>query len=316
MSTDYANEKGRAKSQAEIVPVNPSGIQNKIYVLRDQQVMFDFDLALIYGYEVRTLNQQVTRNISRFPDDFMFELTKEEVQAVKSQIVTSQDDSFFSGQAGGRRKPPKAFTEQGIYMLGTVLRGPIAEQQTIFIMRAFREMKQFIANNALLFERIRSVELRQLSFEEKTDTKFGQIFEQIADREVPSQKVFFDGQIFDAFSMISNLIRQAKQEIILIDNYIDTGTLDLLSKKRDAVDVIIHTTKHGCRLTASEVSLFNKQYPSLQLCYTNSFHDRFLILDRTTSYHVGASIKDAGKKCFAISQLQDAQVVQDILQRL
>ena len=148
-----------------------------IYTIRSQQVMLDADLAAIYGYEVRALNQQVKRNISRFPDDFMFQLTKEEVESVKSQIVISSDASFFAGQSGGRRKPPYAFTEQGIYMLGSVLKGQVADQQTIYIMRAFREMRHFFANNELMFKRVSSIELRQLDFERRTDEKLDIIFD-------------------------------------------------------------------------------------------------------------------------------------------
>lgn len=203
-----------------LIPIQPKeittqSIQSAIYTIRDQQVMLDADLAAIYGYEVRALNQQVKRNIARFPDDFMFQLTKEEVETVKSQIVISSDASFFAGQSGGRRKPPYAFTEQGIYMLGSVLKGQVADQQTIFIMRAFREMRHFYANNELMFKRISSVELRQLDYERRTDEKLDVIFEYIHDHEETSQKVFFDGQIFDAFSLIADIIGKATQDIIL-----------------------------------------------------------------------------------------------------
>lgn len=316
MLTDSRKGTTEVDNQTAFMTITPDIIRSMVYTVRNQQVMFDFDLAQIYGYEVRTLNQQVRRNSARFPDDFMFELTDDEVQAVKSQIVTSQDSAFFSGQAGGRRKPPKAFIEQGVYMLGTVLRGALAEQQTIFIMRAFREMRHFIANNAMMFEKIRIVELRQLSFEHKTDKRLEQIFEYISDHEESNQKVFFDGQLFDAFSLLSNLIKRAKQEIILIDNYVDTGTLDLLSKKQTSAAVYLHTTQQGCKLTASKISSFNTQYPTLQISYTTNFHDRFLVLDQSTAYHIGASVKDAGKKCFAVSHIHDPKVVQDILQRL
>lgn len=235
---------------------------------------------------------------------------------VKSQIVTSSDSSFFAGQTGGRRKAPYAFTEQGIYMLATVLRGEIAEQQTIFIMRAFREMRRFIASNSLMFERISKVELRQLEYEKETDKKLDKIFEYISDHEESTQKVFFDGQIYDAFSLISSLIQKATTDIILIDGYVDTGTLDLLSKKQSGVTVEIHTFQRGCRLTNADITTFNGQYPSLSINYISNFHDRFLILDHTIGYHIGASIKDAGKKCFAITLLQDQQTIQDILNRL
>lgn len=305
-----------ASTPPELIEVTASSVQNIIYTIRGQQVMLDFDLARIYGYEVKALNQQVKRNSGRFPDDFMFQLTKEEIELVKSQIVTSSDSSFFAGQTGGRRKAPYAFTEQGIYMLATVLRGDIAERQTIFIMRAFREMRRFIASNAMMFERISKVELRQLEYEKETDKKLDKIFEYISDHAESTQKIFFDGQIYDAFSLISSLIQKATTDIILIDGYVDTETLDLLSKKQPGVAAEIHTFQNGCRLTKAEITTFNGQYPSLSTNYISNFHDRFLILDHTTGYHIGASIKDAGKKCFAITLLEDQQTIQDILNRL
>ena len=311
-----AKQPPQDKKTADLIEVNSTILQPMIYTIRNQQVMLDSDLAGIYGYEVRTLNQQVKRNISRFPDDFMFQLTPQEVELVKSQIVTSRNSSFFSGQLGGRRKPPYAFTEQGIYMLATVLHGDTADKQTIFIMRAFREMRRFIASNAYMFDRISSVELRQIEYEKKTDTKLDQIFDYISDHEESTQKVFFDGQIYDAFSLISTLIQKASNDIILIDGYVDTGTLDLLSKKADGASVSLYTTNRGCRLTASEISTFNGQYPTLTVNYINTFHDRFLILDQKIGYHIGASLKDAGKKSFAITLLQDHQMIIDIMNRL
>ena len=169
-------------------------IQSLIYVLRGQQVMMDFDLAVIYGYEVKRLNEQVKRNKGRFPEDFMFQLTKDEIDLVKSQIATSPNAYFFSGQEGGRRKMPYAFTEQGIYMLATVLKGEMAEQQSILIMRAFREMRRFFSNNALLFEKISHLELKQLDYQKSTNERFCKVFQLIEDHSEVEQKLFFDGQ--------------------------------------------------------------------------------------------------------------------------
>lgn len=303
-------------TESDIADISTFNVQSMIYNIRNQQVMLDFDLARIYNYDVKALNQQVKRNIGRFPEDFMFQLTNEEIETVKSQIVISSDGTFFKGQAGGRRKPPYAFTEQGIYMLATVLRGPVAEKQTIFIMRAFREMRKFVTNNALMFEHISQIELRQLDYEKRTDEKLDEIFKYISDHEESNQKVFFDGQIYDSFSLISSLIQKATKDIILIDGYVDTSTLDLLSKKQPGVTVEIHTFQRSCKLTNSEIITFNGQYPTLNIKYMNSFHDRFLILDHYIGYHIGASIKDAGKKSFAITLLQDQQTIQDIINHL
>ena len=210
---------------------------------------------------------------------------------------------------------PYVYTEQGISMLASVLRSEIAVNTSIRIMRTFVEMRRFIANNALLFERISNVELKQLEYQKQTDEKLDQIFEYISEHEEISQKIFFDGQIYDAFSLIVSLIQKAEKGITLIDGYVDVGTLNLLSKKNENVSVTIYTQKRT-RLTNTDVENFNAQYPTLEVKYTKAFHDRFLILDRETAYHVGASLKDAGKKCFGINLIQNAGIIKDILQRL
>ncbi len=307
----------KSKDKNEIVPViiQANDIGQLIYTIRGKQVMLDHDLAALYGYEVRALNQQVKRNIGRFPDDFMFQLTKDEVEIVKSQIVTTLGSNLFSGQEGGRRKLPYAFTEQGIYMLATVLKGEIADQQSIFIMRAFREMRHFIANNALLFEKVSHIELRQLEYEKNTDERFGKVFRYIEDHAEAEQKIFFDGQIYDAFSLITTIIKKAKKEIILIDGYVDVDTLNILAKKNIGVDVRIYTYA-SAQLTNKDAANFNAQYPTLTVKKTQVFHDRFIILDEKTAYHVGASIKDVGKKCFGISLIEDPGVISDLMNRL
>ena len=234
-------------------------IRNYVYTIRGQQVMLDSDLSDIYGYELKAMNQQVKRNIERFPEDFMFQLTKDEVELVKSQFVTSRENTFFSGQGGGRRKFPYAFTEQGIYMLATVLKGELATKQSIFIMRAFKEMRHFIANNALMFEKINAIELKQLEYQKDTDEKFGRIFEYMANHEEENQKIFYDGQIFDAFSFLTDIIGHAKKEIVLIDGYIDVITLNILAKKNAGVDVFAYTLP-SARISSQDINNFNAQY--------------------------------------------------------
>lgn len=302
--------------QAQIASVEMTqvDIKNLIYVIRNQQVMIDSDLAVLYQVETGRLNEAVKRNISRFPERFRFQLTKEEYVNLKSQSAISSLNRN-GNTYGGRRTLPYAFTEQGIAMLSTVLRSEIAIQTSIRIMDTFVEMRRFIANNALLFERISNVELKQLEYQKQTDEKLEQIFEYISEHEEASQKVFFDGQIYDAFSLIVSLMQKAEKEITLIDGYVDVGTLNLLSKKNENVSVTIYTQKRT-RLSKTDVENFNAQYPTLEVKYTKVFHDRFLILDRETAYHVGASLKDAGKKCFGINLIQDAGIIKDILQRL
>ena len=309
-------EKTEVLSQIEVeVPaieiVQPT-IEKLIYMIRDKQVMVDSDLAMLYQVETGALNRAVKRNIRRFPEDFRFQITAEEYENLKCQSgISSLNENGY----GGRRTLPYVFTEQGISMLASVLHSDVAVNVSIGIMRAFVEMRRFIANNALLFERISNVELKQLEYQKQTDEKLEQIFEYISEHEEASQKVFFDGQIYDAFSLIVSLIQKAKKEITLIDGYVDVGTLNLLSKKKSDVAVTVYTQKQT-KLTKADVKNFNAQYPTLKIKYTKVFHDRFLILDRTTAYHVGASLKDAGKKCFGINLIQDAGIIKDILQRL
>ena len=296
-------------------------IKNRVYWIRGKQVMLDFDLAEIYGYEVKRLNEQVKRNNRRFPEDFMFQTTREEVELVKSQFATSREmhDDILKSQIatsswGGKRKLPYAFTEQGIYMLATVLKGELAEQQSIFIMRAFKEMRHFIANNALLFEKINAIELKQLEYQKDADEKFGRIFEYMANQEEDNQKIFYDGQIFDAFSFLADIIGHAKKEIILIDGYIDVITLNILAKKNEGVDVLAYTLP-SARITMQDINNFNAQYPTLTVKKTTAFHDRFLIINGVEGYHIGASLKDAGKKCFGMNKIEGTDVVKDIMKK-
>ena len=294
------------------IAVAEPDIKSMIYVIRNQQVMIDSDLAMLYQVETKRLNEAAKRNISRFPEEFRFQLTAEETESLRSQFATLNEND---GRGKHRKYLPYVFTEQGIAMLSAVLRSDVAIQVSISIMKSFVEMRRFIANNSLLFERISTVELRQLEYQRQTDEKLEQIFKYISEHEESSQKVFFDGQIYDAFSLIVNLIQKAEKEITLIDGYVDVGTLNLLSKKKSDVAVTIYTQKQT-KLTKADVKNFNAQYPTLKIKYTKVFHDRFLILDRTTAYHVGASLKDAGKKCFGINLIQDAGIIKDILQRL
>ena len=199
-------------------------------------------------------------------------------------------------------------------MLASVLHSEVAIKVSIGIMRTFVEMRRFIANNALLFERISNVELKQLEYQKQTDEKLDQIFEYISDHEESNQKVFFDGQIYDAFSLIVSLIQKAEKEIVLIDGYVDIGTLNLLTKKNENVTVVMYTLKRT-KLSQEDVNNFNSQYPLLEVRYTKVFHDRFLILDKKNVYHIGASLKDAGKSVLEFL-IEDAGIVRDILQRL
>ena len=288
-------------------------IKNLIYVIRGQQVMLDSDLAMLYHVETFNLNKAMKRNVDRFPEDFCFQLTKEEYKNLIFQSgISSLQES--ENKHGGRRKLPYVFTEQGISMLSAVLRSEIAVKVSIRIMRTFVEMRHFMANNSLVLSRINELEVRQLSYQKETD-KFEQVFHYISEHEEVSQKIFFEGQIYDAFSLLAELIAKAKTEIVLIDNYVDVGTLNILAKKQENVKAQIYTVKRT-KLSPADIINFNQQYPALSVNYTEEFHDRFLIVDRNLAYHIGASLKDAGKKCFAINRIEDRENIRDILNRI
>ncbi|MGN1405560.1 MAG: ORF6N domain-containing protein [Erysipelotrichaceae bacterium] len=276
-------------------------IKSMIYTVRNQQVMLDNDLAKLYQVETKRLNEAVKRNITRFFEEFRFQLNEEETESLRSQIATLNEDD---GRGKHRKYLPYVFTEQGIAMLSAVLRSDTAIQTSIAIMKSFVEMRHFMANNSLMFERISTIELKQLAYQKQTDEKMEQIFEYISEHEESNQKVFFDGQIYDAFSLLVSLIQKAEKEITLIDGYVDIGTLNLLAKKNTGVSVTVYTRQHT-RLTDIDLINFNSQYPDLLVKYTNAFHDRFLILDREIAYHIGASLKDAGKKTFGIALIND-----------
>ena len=299
--------------QTAIVPIDTGRIRELVYTVRGVQVMLDADLARLYQVETKNLNKAANRNTERFPEDFRFQLTREEYESLRFQFGTSNEKEPQG--RGGRRYYPYVYTEQGISMLSSVLRSSVAINVSVSIMRAFVEMRRFIASNAHMFERIERVELKQLTYQKETDEKFEQVFDFIHSHTESSQKIFFDGQIYDAFSLLASLIQKATKDIILIDGYVDIGTLNLLAKKRTGVAVEIHTFSNT-KLTATDVAKFNSQYSMLTVKHTNAFHDRFLILDHNEAYHVGASLKDAGKKCFAITLLQEEGLLKELLGRL
>ena len=298
---------------AGIMPVNAPDIRNLIYTVRGQQVMLDSDLAALYGVETRALNQAAKRNESRFPPDFRFKIESNEMPILRSQIVT------FAGKRSenevGRTYLPYVYTEQGVAMLSAVLRSETAVDVSVRIMRAFVEMRHFIANNAVMFDRIRDVELRQLEYQKTTDERFERVFDYMNAHEAPNQKVFFECQLYDAFAFLVSLVQQAEREIVLVDNYVDVATLNILAKKADGVNVTVWTNPHT-RLTQRDVDTFNAQYPQLTVEHTSAFHDRYLILDGRKGYFIGASLKDAGKKSFAVSRIEDEATTAGVLARL
>lgn len=287
--------------------VDNKEIQNMIYTFRGRQVMIDRDLAYLYNVETKVLNQAVKRNLNRFPEHFRFQLTEEEYKNLRSQFVTSSEDNTH----GGRRYMPYVFTEQGIAMLSAVLKSDVAVEVSIKIMNSFVEMRNFLLSNREMFARLDRVELKQL----ETDRKLEEVFNCIASNTEVKQNIFFNGQIYDAFSFIVGLVKKANKEIILIDNYVDVNTLNILCKKNKSVDVVIITAGKGS-LSTKDITKFNAQYPKLSIKTITGFHDRFLIIDKTEVYHIGASIKDAGKKSFGITKIEDKDLVKSLVNKV
>ena len=275
--------------------VSQKEIANRIYTIRAQQVMLDSDLARIYQVETKVFNQAVKRNAERFPENFRFQLTQDEFDAInlRSQFVTS------SLNYGGRRYLPYVFSEQGIAMLASVLRSDVAVKVSIEIMNAFVEMRRMLISKASLFHRLDRIELKQL----EADQKFEEIFKALESDKLHSEKgIFYNGQIFDAYTFVSDIIRSAKSSIILLDNYVDDTVLTLLGKRNDNVTATIYTKNISNQLRL-DVQRYNSQYPPIEVELFSDAHDRFLIIDDTELYHIGASLKDLGKKWFAFSRM-------------
>lgn len=301
-------------------------IKNLIYTIRGKQVMLDSDVAMLYHYETKKINQAVKRNIDRFPEKFCFKLTEEEFSSLRSQSVTLNKSTVQenlknsslksqiatinenTGRGKHRKYLPYVFTEQGIAMLSGLLKNDIAIQVSINIMEAFVEMRKFLMINGQLFERLTNVEYKLLEH----DKKFDKVFDQLQNEENIKQKIFFEGQIYDAYSLIIDIIKKANKKILIIDNYIDDSVLKMLTKKNKNVEVVILTSEKS-NIQKIDIQKFNKEYPIIKVARTNKFHDRFIVIDNKEMYHLGASIKDLGKKCFGINKIEDIEIIDKII---
>jgi hypothetical protein len=269
--------------------------------------MLDSDLAELYHVPVKRLNEQVKRNIARFPERFRFQVNDKEFEELRLQIrsIVYDNQNLRSQFAttrvhGGRRYLPYVFTEQGVSMLSAVLHSEVAVNVSIHIMDAFVEMRKFISSNAAIFQRLDKVELKQI----ESNQKFEQLFKALEDKSIkPNQGIFYDGQIFDAYTFVTDLIRSAEKSIVLIDNYIDDSILTMLTKRRKKVNACIYTKKISKQLHL-DLTKHNAQYPTIEIKEFAHSHDRFLIIDNKMIYHFGASLKDLGKKWFAFSKMQ------------
>lgn len=288
-------------------------IKNLIYTIRGKQVMLDSDVAMLYHYETKKVNQAVKRNIDRFPERFCFRLNKSEFDILRSQIVTSKIENYDKAEKrGGRRDLPYVFTEQGIAMLSGLLKNEIAVQVSIKIMDAFVEMRKFINMNKNLFEKVINIENKMESKFIEQDKKFDIIFDQLQLEENIKQRIFFEGQIYDAYCIIIDIIKTANKKILIIDNYIDDSVLKMLAKKKNNVEVVILTSNKS-NIENIDIQKFNKEYPILKVAKTNKFHDRFIVIDNKEMYHLGASIKDLGKKCFGINKIEDIEIIEKVI---
>jgi len=266
-------------------------IKEKIFTVRGMQVMLDSDLADLYGVETKRLNEQVRRNMGRFPDFFCFRLSEYEYTHLKSQNATSS--------WGGRRKAPFVFTEHGVAMVSTVLKSKVAEKVSIEIIKTFVQLRSIVRNKLELFSRVEELETNQ----QVNDKRFEILFKALeTDKLQPKQGIFFNGQVFDAYKLVSDIVRTAKKSIVLIDNFVDDTVLTLFSKRKKGVTLKILTKKLDEKKIL-DVKKFNEQFPTAEIMKFDNSHDRFMIIDEKDLYHFGASLKDLGKKWFAFSKM-------------
>ena len=291
--------------------LDENDLKNKIYTIRGVQVMLDSDLAEIYGYETKRFNEQVKNNIERFDEDFRFQLTQDEVDVLRSKFSTTNISTMS-------RSLPYAFTEQGIYMLMTVLKGELAVKQSKTLIRLFKQMKDFVLTNSQLFAEIDSIKKHLIESDlhhKENDKRIDELFTLMEKYKIEEkQGIFFQGQIFDAYAKFESFIQSAKKEIVLIDGYVDLTVLERLAKKKKGVNVLLYTDSKT-KITNLDVQKFNAQYPTLTLNFTSKMHDRFLIIDNSVLYHIGASLKDLAKKCFAF-EILDSSLIPSVLGNL
>ncbi len=302
--------------RSDISWIPADNIKNKIYTIRGVQVMLDEDLAFLYSVKTKVLNQSVKRNQDRFPNEFCFQLTKIEYENLRSQIVTSslRSQIVTFNKKVDRKYLPFVFTEQGVAMLSGVLKSKVAIRMSIQIMSEFVAMRKTIQNNSIILSRLDNIEQKQIVNKIEIDKKFDQIFDALSSHDnIPKQKIFFDGQAFDAHKFVSNIVRSAKSEIILVDNFIDDTVLSLFIKRRKNVMVTIYC-KNITPEIVDDLKKYNSQYPTIEIKEFTKSHDRFLIIDHNKIYHFGASLKDLGKKWFAVSMFDNLAI--DFLKKL
>ena len=275
-------------------------IENMIYEIRGKQVMLDSDLAKLYNVETKRINEAVKNNIEKFPERYCFQLNNEESNNLRSKISTSKINSH-----GGRRYNQRVFTEQGVYMLATILKSKEATKITIAIMDTFVVMKKII-NTSLIEQKY----FNELTIKNTEDIKLLQeSFDKLNTKE-SNNHIFYEGQIYDAYSLLIDILSKARKEIIIIDNYAGKKLFDIIRN----IDVKVKIYTENIDNISKEK--YEKQYNNLEIINTNIFHDRFIIIDNKVLYHSGASFKDLGKKCFAITKMEDNNILKELLNKI
>lgn len=283
-----------------------SNIESMIYNIRGVQVMLDSDIAYLFNVETRLINQQMKRNIDRFPEDFCFKLNSEEFKSLKSQNVISNIGR------GGRHIYPYVYTEHGIIALAGVIKNEIAAKMSIEIVRKFVQMRKFILENGDILLNLAKLQNKQLEFENETNKKFEEVFRLINKLDLPKTTLFYDGKLFDAYDFISSLINKANKSILLIDPYCDGKALSFLKTKKQDVNLTI-INGNNSKLKEDEVKLFEEEYGLISIKTIETIHDRFLIIDNIDCYSLGSSLNYAGKKLFSIHKIEDAEILKSLL---
>ena len=284
--------------------ITVNGIKNKIYTIQGKQVILDTDLAEFYGVTVKRLNEQVKRNKKKFPGYYIFQLTHNETNFLRSQFATANISSKS-------RTFPYVFTEYGVSQAASILNSNVAIEMSIKIIDAFIGMRKFLSKQGQIFNRLDFIEQKQIEY----DKNFEKVFNALERTEEIKQGIFFDGQIFDAYKFVLKLMRMAKQHLIIIDNYIDESVLTMCAELKKDVELTIFTGNLSKKQTL-DIEKYNSQHPFINIKETDKFHDRFIIIDNKEVYHIGASLKDLGKKCFAFSKIEDNSIVESLLKKI
>ena len=295
-------------------PLNLVSIENKnieecIYNIRGQQVMFDSDVAFFFGTEIKKLNQQMKRNIERFPEDFCFQLNSKEFKSLRSQNVT------IDIEQGKRKYLPYVYTEHGVLALAGVLKNDIAAKMSVEIVRKFVQMRRFIMENGDVLLALAKLQNRQIEFENETNKKFDEILKLISKADLPKQTIFSAGQFYDAYEYISSIIRKANRSIILIDPYCDSKAFTFLKNKKETVKLTI-CLSHSSKLENDEISKYESQYGKITIKHLDNNHDRYIIIDNEECYQLGASLNYAGKKMFSIIKNENKEIINFLLKKI